>query len=68
MKDSEIWDKFKEKLSLDYDESADVLYAYFDEPKKAKCTEYGDGVIIRTEPDSDKIVGFTIIGFKERFV
>ena len=54
-----------EKIDLDYDEEADVLYISFGKPREAKdSVEVEDGVIYRT---ADKeVVGITITDFKTR--
>jgi len=54
-----------EKINLDYDEEADVLYLSFGEPREAKdSVEVEDGVIYRIA-DSE-VVGITITDFKAR--
>jgi uncharacterized protein YuzE len=54
-----------EKISLDYDEEADVLYISFGKPREAKDSiEVEDGIIYRIA--DDEIVGITIIDFKAR--
>jgi uncharacterized protein YuzE len=54
-----------EKIDLDYDEEADVLYISFGKPKEAKdSVEVEDGIIYRI---ADKeIVGITITNFRAR--
>jgi uncharacterized protein YuzE len=54
-----------EKIGLDYDEEADVLYLSFGKPREAKdSVEVEDGVVYRIA--DDEIVGITIIDFKAR--
>ncbi|MFQ6094855.1 MAG: DUF2283 domain-containing protein [Candidatus Bathyarchaeia archaeon] len=54
-----------EKIDLDYDEEADVLYMSFGKPREAKdSVEVADGVIYRIL--DDEIVGITITDFKAR--
>jgi len=54
-----------EKIDLDYDEEADVLYISFGKPREAKdSVEVEDGVIYRIA--EDEIVGITITNFKSR--
>jgi len=54
-----------EKIDLDYDEEADVLYISFGKPREAKdSVEVEDGVIYRIA--RDEIVGITITSFKSR--
>jgi len=54
-----------EKVNLDYDEEADVLYVSFGEPREAKdSVEVEDGVVYRIA--DNEVVGITIIDFKAR--
>jgi len=53
-------------LKYDYDSSADVLYAFNDNPQPAKVTDVGNGLLLRTDVETGNLVGFTIIGFKEK--
>jgi uncharacterized protein YuzE len=54
-----------EKIDLDYDEEADVLYISFGKPREAKdSVEVEDGVVYRIA--DNEIVGITITGFKAR--
>jgi len=54
-----------EKIDLDYDEEADVLYISFGEPREAKdSVEVEDGVIYRLA--DNEVVGITITDFKTR--
>ena len=50
----------KDKLFVDYDQGADVLYVSFGEPQKADdAVQNRDGIITRKK--GDKIVGLTIL-------
>ena len=54
-----------ERINLDYDEEADVLYMSFGEPREAEdSVEVEDGVIYRIA--DNEVVGITIIDFKAR--
>jgi len=54
-----------EKIDLDYDEEADVLYISFGEPREAEDTvEVEDGIIYRIS--NNEVVGITITDFKAR--
>ena len=57
----------REKISISYDERADVLYLSVGKPKKAISREIQDGVLIRVDPKTEKVVGLTIIDFTARF-
>ena len=51
----------KNKINWDYDADADVLYISFGNPKNAEGVDIGEGTIIRIEPDSQEIIGITIL-------
>ena len=51
----------KNNIKWDYDAEADVLYLSFGNPKNAEGVDIGEGTIVRIQPDSQEIVGFTII-------
>ena len=54
-----------EKIDLDYDEEADVLYISFGEPREAKDTiEVEDGILYRIA--DNEVIGITITSFKVR--
>ena len=52
-------------LNWDYDADADVLYIS-GEPKVAEGIDIGEGVIVRVSPQSNEVVGLTIIGLSKR--
>ena len=55
----------KNKLWIDYDEEADVLYLSFQRPQKATESEMrDDGVLLRYK--RDKLVGITILEASKR--
>lgn len=49
-----------DKLFIDYDEEADVLYVSFGKPQKADDAIHGEDDIIRRKKDG-KIIGLTIL-------
>jgi len=53
--------KKKNKIKLDYDAEADVLYIYFGNPKNAEGIDIGEGTIIRIQPETQEIIGITIL-------
>jgi uncharacterized protein YuzE len=54
-----------EKIDLNYDEEADVLYISFGKPRQAQdSVEVEDGIIYRIA--DNEIVGITITNFKAR--
>ena len=55
----------KNKIWIDYDEEADVLYLSFQRPQKATESEMrDDGVLLRYK--RDKLVGITILEASKR--
>ena len=55
----------KNKLWIDYDEEADVLYLSFQRPQKSTESEMrDDGVLLRYK--RDKLVGITILEASKR--
>jgi len=53
--------KKKNNINWDYDAEADVLYISFGNPKNAEGVDIGEGTIIRIQPDSNEIIGITIL-------
>jgi len=51
----------KNKINWDYDADADVLYISFGKPGIAEGVDIGDGTIVRIEPITNEITGFTIL-------
>jgi uncharacterized protein YuzE len=48
-----------------YDEEADVLYVSFGEPKTSETLDTGEDLLIRFDPITGEITGFTILNFSE---
>ena len=57
-----------DKLLIDYDNDADVLYIVFGKPRKAISIEVNEGDHVRIDPFSDEIAGITIIDFKKKYL
>lgn len=54
------------RIWMDYDEEADVLYMSFGEPQEADDSELTeDEVIVRYK--EDEVIGVTVLNAKERF-
>jgi uncharacterized protein YuzE len=51
---------------IHYDSEADVLYISFGEPQPAEGLDIGDGTILRVNPETDEVVGLTILDFSKR--
>ncbi|TDI88193.1 MAG: DUF2283 domain-containing protein [Caldithrix sp.] len=45
----------------------DVLYISIGSPKEAISKEVNDDILVRVQPETEEIVGFTILNFVERF-
>lgn len=54
------------QLDVDYDPEGDVLYISFGPPQPAVSDEVEPGVYLRRDPDTDEIVGVTVIDFSKR--
>jgi len=61
-------ERIKGKIRFSYDKENDVLYSFINKPRKATCRELGlgNGILIRIDPDINKIVGFTVIDYERR--
>ena len=57
----------KDGVKFFYDQDADVLYVTRGEAEYTDYVEYTDDVILRFEPGTKKLVGFTIIDFSQHF-
>ena len=53
------------KVTSDYDENADVLYLTFDKAEPAICFEKNIPVLVRYNPDTNRVSGITILGLKD---
>jgi len=56
------------RLIVTFDEPADVLYVAFDQPRPAIALDVIDGMVLRYDPDSLRIVGLTVESFKRYFL
>ena len=54
------------KINYDYDREVDVLYISFGKPQKAICVEDMEGILFRIDPFRDKVVGITVMDFKNK--
>ena len=57
----------RKKLRYHYDREADVMYFYFDRPRKAKTIELGADFLLRLDPTTEETVGITVISFSRHF-
>jgi uncharacterized protein YuzE len=51
---------------IDYDREADVLYISFGPPRPAVGLEPEEGLVLRLDPETDELVGVTIVGARAR--
>jgi len=57
------------KLYYYYDKEADVFYFSSGKPSiKVKAIETTDDVILRPDPKTNKVKGFTVLNFSKRLV
>lgn len=55
------------RMSFFFDREADILYVSIGGKRKAISKEVGDDILIRVDPESNKVVGFTILNLTTRF-
>ncbi|MBI1926349.1 DUF2283 domain-containing protein [Candidatus Poribacteria bacterium] len=56
-----------DEMRISYDKEADVLYVSAGKPKQAICETLDNGIVVRYDKKSDRVIGFTIIDFEKRF-
>ena len=54
------------ETTINYDVVADVLYVSLGLPRAAVCMEPEEGVVLRLDPETDQVIGITIIGARRR--
>jgi uncharacterized protein YuzE len=54
----------KQELRFAYDKEGDVLDISVGMPRKAISNEIADDFFVRIDPDTNRIVGFTILNFE----
>jgi|GEM_PF-429292 uncharacterized protein YuzE len=57
----------KDELNFLYDHAADVLCVSKGHPAYTDCVELNADVILRLDPQTREVVGFTIVDFARRF-
>ncbi len=57
----------EETIRLLYDKEADVLYVTSGTPEYTDYEELGENLIVRRDPKTEEIVGFTVMDFVARF-
>ena len=56
-----------DQLTVSYDKDADVLYITEGRPRKTIGEMMDDGVIVRRDPKTREVLGFTIVDFMDHF-
>jgi hypothetical protein len=51
-------------LTADYDEAADILYLWVDEPQRAITYETAQGHLVQLDPTTREFVGVAIIDYE----
>lgn len=55
-------------IKIYFDKEADVFYFSRGEPRAdAISREIGDDIIVRLEPKTNRVLGFTVLNFTSRF-
>ncbi len=54
------------EMILSYDQTHDVLYISYSEPKEAITIEQDDGTLLRLDPETREPVGLTVFDFTKR--
>ena len=54
-------------LNFFYDKKSDILDISIGTPQPAISDEIGNDTIVRHHPETDEIIGFTILNFERRF-
>ncbi len=57
----------EEGLNFHYDAEGDILDISVGKPRKALSVEVGNDVLERVDPNTKKIIGFTILNFRKHF-
>ncbi|MCK4798230.1 MAG: DUF2283 domain-containing protein, partial [Spirochaetes bacterium] len=55
------------ELKFFFDKQGDSLDIAIGEPEKAISKEIGNDIVMRVEPETGEVVGFTILNFEKRF-
>ncbi len=57
----------KDGMKIFYDRETDVLYVTRGKPEYTDYVEHSDDVILRLDPETKQLIGFTIIDFSQHF-
>ena len=56
----------KERTEVCYDQNGDLLEVFIGEPMRGYCEEMANGIYIRKEEKSGRIIGFMVFAFRRR--
>jgi len=51
-----------------YDKANDVLYISLGNPRPGLTSEVNEGDLVRIDPDTNEVIGVTILDFKKRYL
>ena len=54
-------------MQVFYDRESDVLYLSVGEPRRAISREVGNDVVLRIDPQTNDVVGLTVMNLSSRF-
>ena len=54
-------------LTVDYDAEMDVLYVSKGTPQPGVAIEIEEGIVLRLDPDTQEVLGLTILDFRAEF-
>lgn len=55
------------RLDIDYDRDADVLYIAIEKPRPADTFDTQYGLLIRKDPETNEVVGATVLHYEGLF-
>jgi hypothetical protein len=55
------------KIRFSYDKTGDILDISIGAPRKAISKEIRDGFFIRVDPETNEILGFSVLNFEKSF-
>lgn len=59
--------KNADRLIFSYDQEADTLYVSIGKPRPGISEEMSDGIVLRYDVETNKLIGFTIVDFLASF-
>lgn len=56
-----------EKLRMFFDKKGDIMDISLGKPRAAISKEIGDDILMRIDPETSEVLGFTVLNFEKRF-